>query len=51
MKSSLDNWIKREFANIQLGDVRLKTRFFKVASALGKKSEKNICSSFDNWGT
>ena len=50
MKSSLENWIKKEFANIHFGDIRLKKRFFKVALALGQKSEKNICSSFDNWG-
>lgn len=49
-ESSLTEWINGEFQGINLGDKRLDERFKNVALGLAKNSEKNICSSFSNWG-
>lgn len=46
---SLDAWIASEFNEVSFGDKRLDKRLKEVAHGLAAKSERNICSAFDDW--
>ena len=43
------NWINEEFSEIQFSDKRLKSRFFKMANQLSKKSEAPINQACEDW--
>ncbi len=43
------NWANEEFSEIQFSDKRLKSRFFKMANQLSKKSEAPINQACEDW--
>ena len=51
MTSSAYHWVKREFADVDLGDARLDRRFRSIMVDLSRRCGKSIASSFDRWAT
>ena len=46
---SHDNWLEKEFKNIDFGDKRLRDRFFSMANTFSRRPDETINKSLVNF--